>query len=114
MNQHEYTYISIWITVALDGLDPLQHRVVVVGLEEKLGSVVRCEAEHVFLLRVVVRDVNDARLYRDRLLLHNGGALQSNAKIRFLSSECPVQLPSDSQVESRLKLLTIKSKFWLC
>jgi len=63
------THIKVWVVVLLDGGDPGEHVVRVLRLQQVLAAVVRLHAEHILALRVAVRDVHDAGLDRDRLLV---------------------------------------------
>ena len=74
------SYVLVGVVVLLDGLDPAQHVVVGVGLQQVRAAAVRRQAEDEALLRVVVRDVDDTRLDRDRLLLEQQRALAEDTR----------------------------------
>ena len=88
------SYVLVGVVVLLDGLDPAQHVVVGVGLQQVRAAAVRRQAEDEALLRVVVRDVDDTRLDRDRLLLEQQRALVVNTRQnRRLSSMLSQMIP---------------------
>ena len=72
---------GVGAAVRLHRLDPLDHRLVVVGLQQVDGAAGRPQAEHVLPLRVVVRDVDEGGARRDRLIVRAERSLRRGGRI---------------------------------